>query len=53
MQLEYRAYNWYMWWKVTTWTTNRNWDTFKNDFFKRFEYLKEKDFFANQTATKR
>ena len=41
MQLEGRAYNWYMWWKVTTWTTKLNWNTFKNDFFKRFEDLKK------------
>ena len=38
-----------MWWKVTTRTTNLNWNTLKNDFFKRFEYLKEKDFFAKLT----
>ena len=38
-----------MWWKVTTQTTKRNWNMFKNDFFKRFEDLKEKDFFAKLT----
>ena len=45
MQLEDRA----MWWKVTTQTTKHNWNTFKNDFFKRFEDLKEKDFFTKLT----
>ena len=54
MQLEDRAYNWYMWWKVTTKTTKRKWKILKNNFFKGFEDLKEKDFFAtHQTATKR
>ena len=49
MQLEDQAYNWYMWWKVTTQTTKGKWKTFKNDFFKRFEDLKEKDFFTKLT----
>ena len=49
MQLEDQAYNWYMWWRVTKQKTKRNWKTFKNDFFKRFEDLKEKYFFAKLT----
>ena len=49
MQLEDWSYNWYMWWNVTTQTTKRKWKMFKNDFFKRFEDLKEKDFFAKLT----
>ena len=49
MQLEDRDYNWYMWWKVTTQTTKCKWKTLKNDFFKSFEDLKEKDFFAKLT----
>ena len=49
MQLEDRTYNWYMWWKVTTHTTKHKWKMFKNNFFKWFEYLKEKDFFAKIT----
>ena len=46
MQLEGRAYNWYMWWKVTTHETMLHWNTFKHKFFKRFEELNEKYFFA-------
>ena len=49
MQLEGWAYNWYMWWKITTKKGAHNWKTFKKDFFKRFEDLKENDFFANIT----
>ena len=49
MQLEDWDYNWYMWQKVTKQTNKRKWKTFKNDFFKRFEDLKEKEFFAKLT----
>ena len=49
MQLEDHANNWYMWWKVTTRTTKLNWNTFKSNFFKRFEDLKENYFFAKLT----
>ena len=49
MQLEDQAYNWYMWWKVTTHTAKRKWKMFKINFFKRFEYLKEKYFFTKLT----
>ena len=49
MQLEEQAYNWYMWWKVTTQETKRKWRTFKNYFFKMFEDIKEKHFFAKLT----
>jgi len=47
MQLEGRAYNWYMSWKITM--SSYNWHTFKNDFFKRFQNINEKDFFAKIT----
>ena len=49
MQLEGRAYNWYMWWKKTTNTCAYSWDTFKNDFFKWFKDVTEKDFFEKIT----
>ena len=38
-----------MWWKVTTREATLNWNTFKHDFFKRFEDLKERDLFAKIT----
>ena len=49
MQLEERAYNQYMWWKVTTQETKLKWRTFENNFFKRFENSKEKDFITKLT----
>ena len=49
MQLEVQAYNQYMWWKGTTQESTLHWNTFKHIFFKRFEDLKEKDFFVRVT----
>ena len=49
MQLEGWAYRWYMWWKKTTNISAYSWDTLKNDFFKRFEDVIEKDFFTKIT----
>jgi len=49
MQLEGRAYNWYMWWKITTKVCSYSWNTFKNDFIKRFQDIAEKYFFAKIT----
>ena len=49
MQLEGWAYNWYMWWKKMTNICAYSWDTFKNDFFKRFEDVTKKDFFVKIT----
>jgi hypothetical protein len=31
MKLEGDTYNWYMWWKKSSYSVS--WDTFKNDFF--------------------
>jgi hypothetical protein len=44
MQLEGNAYNWYMWWKKTGYAIS--WTKFKNDFFKRFQGIKEEEFFT-------
>lgn len=49
MQLEGRAYNWYIWWKITTNVCSYGWYTFKNDFFKRFQDVVENDYFAKIT----
>jgi len=49
MQLEGNAYNWYMSWKLITNVQSYSWDRFKNDFFKRFQNINEKDFFAKIT----
>jgi hypothetical protein len=47
MQLEGDAYNWYMWWKKTSFSIS--WNTFKDDFFKIFQGIKEEDFFTELT----
>ena len=49
MQLEGHAYNWHMWWNITTKVCSYSWHTFKNDFFKRFQDVAERDFFAKIT----
>ena len=49
MQLECEVYNWYMWWKKTTHIYSYSQDTFKNDFFKRFEHVTKKGFFTKIT----
>ena len=52
MQLEGNAYNWYMWWKMTTRVCSFNWTTFKNDILKNFQGVIEKYFFAKITKLK-
>jgi len=47
MQMEGEAYNWYKWWKKTTLAIN--WKKFKNAFFKRFQGVKEEEFFSALT----
>jgi hypothetical protein len=42
MQLEGDAYNWCIWWKKTSFFIS--WNTFKDDFFKRFKGIKDEDF---------
>jgi hypothetical protein len=42
MQLEGDAYNWCIWWKKTSFLIS--WNTFKDDFFKRFKGIKDEDF---------
>jgi hypothetical protein len=44
MQLEGDAYNCYMWWKRLSFSIS--WNTFKDDFFKRFQDIQEEDFFT-------
>jgi hypothetical protein len=39
--------NWYMWWKKTGYPIN--WSKFKNEFFKRFQCIKEEYFFIELT----
>ena len=53
MQLESRVYNWYMWWKITTKNGAHNWKTTKNDFFKIFEDLKEREFLQRSPDSNR
>jgi hypothetical protein len=47
MYLEGTAYNWYLWWKgrIQSYT----WNSFKNDFFKRFQGISEQEFFSKLT----
>jgi hypothetical protein len=47
MFLEGTAYNWYIWWKgrIQSYT----WNSFKNDFFKRFQGISEKELFFKLT----
>jgi hypothetical protein len=45
MYLEGTTYNWYLWWKGRV--RSYNWNSFKNDFFKRFQGISEKYFFQN------
>jgi hypothetical protein len=47
MYLEGTAYNWYLWWKGRI--QSYNWNSFKNDFFKRFQGISEKYFFSKLT----
>jgi hypothetical protein len=47
MQLEGDAYNWYMWWNKIGYAIN--WNKFKDDFFKRFQGIKEEDCFTKLT----
>ena len=49
MKLKGQVYNWYMWWKKTTKICAYSWGTFKNEFFKRFEDVTEKDFLTKIT----
>jgi len=44
MKMEGKAYNWYMWWKKTTIAIS--WRNFKDAFFKRFQGVKEEEFFS-------
>ena len=49
MQLDGNAYNWYMWWKMTTRVCSFSWNNFKNDLLKRFQGVIEKKLFAKIT----
>jgi hypothetical protein len=44
MCLEGDAKNWYLWWIGGT--QSYNWNSFKNDFFKRFQGITENNFFS-------
>lgn len=44
MKMEGKAYNWYMWWKKTT--PAISWIKWKDAFFKRFQGIKEEEFFS-------
>ena len=44
MKMEGEAYNWYMCWKKTTHVIS--WRRFKDAFFKRFQGVKEEEFFS-------
>ena len=44
MKMEGEAYNWYMWWNKTTLAIS--WRKFKDAFFKRFQGIKEENFFS-------
>jgi len=52
MQREGHGYNWYMWWKFATKVSHYSWARFKDDFFKKFQGLTEKDFFPKVTRIK-
>ena len=45
--MEGYAYNWYLWWKRDNFTYT--WNLFKNDFFNRFQGIKEDEFFSKLT----
>ena len=47
MHMEGYAYNWYLWWKRDNFTYT--WNLFKNDFFNRFQGIKEDEFFSKLT----
>ena len=47
MHMEGYAYNWYLWWKRDNFTYT--WNLFKNDFFNRFQWIKEDEFFSKLT----
>ena len=47
MQMEGEEYNWYMWWKNMTLAIS--WKKLKNAFFKRFQGIKEEEFFSTLT----
>jgi hypothetical protein len=53
MQLEGHAYNRYMWWKFATKVSHYSWARFKDGFFKMFQGLTEKYFFAKFTRIKK
>ena len=44
MYLEGNAYNWYLWWKAGN--QFYDWNSFKNDFFKRFQGISANEFFS-------
>ena len=47
IHMEGYAYNWYLWWKRDNFTYT--WNLFKNNFFNRFQGIKEDDFFSKLT----
>ena len=47
MHMEGYAYNWYLWWKRDNFAYT--WNLFKNDFFNRFQGIKEDEFFSKLT----
>ena len=47
MHMEGYAYNWYLWWRRDNFTYT--WNFFKNDFFNRFQGIKEDEFFSKLT----
>lgn len=47
MQMEGEVYNWYMWWKKTTQAIS--WTKYKNAFLKRYQGVKEEEFFSTLT----
>jgi len=47
MQMQGEVYNWYMWWKKTTHAISGM--KLKNAFFKRFQGVKEEEFFSALT----
>lgn len=46
MNMEGLACDWFRWWNIQTTNIFVSWDTFKRDFFKRFQDMEEKDNFA-------
>lgn len=50
MQMEGEAYNWYLWWKKSS--HGISWRKFRDAFFKRFQGIKEEEFFTTLTRLK-